>query len=221
MAYQSGHTIVGTQVHPAPRVGAYRTLLKRGFDITLVLLMAFPALVILSVLSVIVALDGKSPFYWQERVGRHGKTYRMLKLRSMVPNADALLEAHLEANPEARREWDEMQKLKADPRITRIGRIIRKTSMDELPQLWNVLKGEMSVVGPRPMMTDQVSLYPGTAYYAMAPGITGYWQVSDRNECSFAERAYFDNRYFTDLSFATDITVLALTVKVVLRCTGH
>lgn len=221
MSFESGQPFAGAQVIPVPRVGLYRGFLKRAVDLVIVAILAVPALLLLTILGAIVAMDGKNPFFWQERVGRHGRVYKMLKLRSMVPNAEALLEKHLAENPEARREWDELQKLKSDPRITWIGRIVRKTSMDELPQLWNVLRGEMSIVGPRPMMTNQVSLYPGTAYYAMAPGITGYWQVSERNECSFAERAYFDNRYFTDISLATDVAVLALTVKVVLRCTGH
>jgi lipopolysaccharide/colanic/teichoic acid biosynthesis glycosyltransferase len=144
----------------------------------------------------------------------------MLKLRSMVADAEARLQAHLDACPKARIEWQVTQKLRRDPRITRIGRIIRKTSLDELPQLWNVLVGEMSIVGPRPMMPSQQSLYPGIAYYAMRPGITGYWQISVRNESSFAERAQFDARYFRDLSFVTDVRIMLRTFGVVMRGTG-
>ena len=138
----------------------------------------------------------------------------------MVSNADALLEQHLACDPAAREEWNRTQKLRHDPRITPIGRMIRKSSLDELPQLWNVLVGDMSLVGPRPMMVDQQEIYPGTAYYALRPGITGFWQTSVRNESSFAERAGFDAAYLRDLSFRTDLHILMRTVRVVLRGTG-
>jgi exopolysaccharide production protein ExoY len=139
----------------------------------------------------------------------------------MVPNADAVLNDYLDANPGARAEWDKTQKLKNDPRITASGRIIRKTSIDELPQLINVVRGEMSLVGPRPMMVEQRALYPGLAYYAMRPGITGFWQTSTRNESSFAERAVFDSAYFRDMSLRTDLRVLVKTVAVVIAGTGY
>ena len=125
----------------------------------------------------------------------------MWKLRSMVPNAEAVLEAHLASNPDARAEWDLNQKLNDDPRITRFGRALRRSSFDELPQLWNVLQGEMSLVGPRPMMCSQKSLYPGQEYYLMRPGVTGFWQVSARNQTSFRERAEFDRAYYAAISF--------------------
>ncbi len=144
----------------------------------------------------------------------------MWKLRSMVADADSLLEAHLAANPAARAEWDRSQKLRSDPRITVLGRIIRKTSLDELPQLWNVLRADMSLVGPRPMLPEQRILYPGTAYYALRPGITGFWQISVRNESSFAQRAKFDAAYLRQMSLKTDILVMLRTVRVVLCGTG-
>jgi lipopolysaccharide/colanic/teichoic acid biosynthesis glycosyltransferase len=145
----------------------------------------------------------------------------MWKIRTMVPQADRLLEAYLAENPEVRREWDLTQKLKCDPRITRFGGLLRKTSLDELPQLWNVFVGNMSLIGPRPMMVDQEGLYPGTAYYALRPGISGPWQVSKRNESSFAERAKYDTDYYLGLSFRGDLKILAQTVGVVLRSTGY
>jgi lipopolysaccharide/colanic/teichoic acid biosynthesis glycosyltransferase len=175
--------------------GVYRRFVKRSLDITLVLIAFIPVTLVLLVFGALIALDGKSPLYLQNRIGRNGKVFRMWKLRSMVHNADAQLEAYLASNPEARDEWDRTQKLRKDPRITAIGAFIRKTSLDELPQLVNVLKGDMSLVGPRPMMLDQKAIYPGTAYYAMRPGITGMWQTSVRNESSFSERAIFDARY--------------------------
>ncbi len=138
----------------------------------------------------------------------------------MVSDADARLAEYLANDPQAKAEWDHAQKLKNDPRITRIGSFLRKTSLDELPQLWNVLKGDMSLVGPRPMMPRQQVLYPGTAYYALRPGITGTWQISDRNQCSFAARAEFDADYEQSLSFARDLHILLSTVGVVLRGTG-
>ena len=130
-------------------------------------------------------------------------------------------DATLDQTLAARAEWDASQKLRDDPRITRVGRILRRTSLDELPQLWNVLRGDMSLVGPRPMMPSQRSLYPGRAYFALRPGLTGLWQVSKRNEASFAERASFDDDYYRRLSFALDARVLVATVRVVLRATGH
>lgn len=198
----------------------YRTVLKRLMDITLVLVGALPVLLVVAVLAVLIRRDGASPFYRQKRVGLGGEVFYMWKLRSMVVDADAKLDAYLAANPEARAEWDRAQKLRNDPRITRIGAIIRKTSLDELPQLWNVLKGDMSLVGPRPMLETQQSLYPGSAYYALRPGITGFWQTSVRNEASFVERATYDAAYLRELSLVTDIKVLLRTVKVVAKGTG-
>lgn len=201
--------------------GFYRAFGKRGLDITLVLLMAPAAITVVAILCLLIARDGKSPFYRQTRVGRFGKTFTMWKLRSMVRDADAQLAAHLDQNPHARLEWDRRQKLHNDPRITRIGHVIRRTSLDELPQLWNVLKGDMSLVGPRPMMPSQRNLYPGRAYYHMTPGITGLWQTSVRNDSSFAERANFDRQYYEVLSAGTDLRLLVATVGVVMTATGR
>ncbi|MEZ5776818.1 MAG: sugar transferase [Paracoccaceae bacterium] len=204
-----------------PRQGLYRNLFKRPFDLIAVFATSIIVLPLVALLALLVALDGSSPFYLNERVGRGGRTFRMLKLRTMVPNADTLLENYLNSNAEARLEWDSTQKLKSDPRITRIGRFLRKTSLDELPQLWNVLNGEMSLVGPRPMMPSQRGLYTGTAYYALRPGLTGPWQVSDRNESTFSRRAEYDRDYDRNLSFVNDMRLMVATVGVVLRGTGY
>jgi exopolysaccharide production protein ExoY len=200
--------------------GPYRRFFKRMIDITLVLIALPSVILILLPLILMVAMDGNRPFYVQERVGRHGRVFRMWKLRTMVPDADQVLNAHLATSLEARREWDLHQKLRKDPRITAFGRFLRKSSLDELPQLWNVLKGDMSIVGPRPMMCSQQIIYPGTEYYAMRPGITGFWQISVRNESSFSERASFDRKYFQMLSFKTDMQVIMRTFGVVLRAKG-
>lgn len=204
-----------------PRFRPYAAGIKRLMDLSLVILSLPLVLPLVALMAVLVACDGASPFFFQDRVGRNGRVFRLVKIRTMVPQAEARLEAHLAADPAARREWDRTQKLKSDPRITPVGRLLRKTSMDELPQLWNVLCGQMSIVGPRPMMVDQQALYPGRAYYALRPGITGAWQVSDRNEGSFAGRARYDAEYLSDLSFATDLSILIRTVSVVVRGTGY
>ncbi len=199
----------------------YRLGLKRGLDVLFVFL-ALPIIVpTVLALAAMIAAKGHSPFYRQDRLGRGGQIFTLWKLRTMVPDADARLSEHLAHDESARREWDAFQKLKSDPRITPLGQFLRKTSLDELPQLWNVLKGDMSLVGPRPMMPEQRALYPGSAYYVLRPGLTGLWQVSDRNTSTFAQRAEFDADYERKLSLATDVKVLVATVGVVLRCTGQ
>ena len=203
------------------RKGVYGRAVKRLVDILAVLAAAPIVLPLVALLALAVARDGHAPFYRQARVGRGGRIFTMWKLRSMVPDADAKLAEYLSQDPAARAEWNTSQKLKRDPRITRFGRFLRKSSLDELPQLWNVLTGDMSLVGPRPMMPEQQPLYPGRAYYALRPGITGLWQVSDRNETTFAARADYDRAYAQSLSLATDARILAATVRVVARGTGY
>lgn len=213
---------IGAESQPRPAVSVlYRKGFKRAFD-TLVILAALPVIVpVILLLAVLAMRDAGPPFYRQLRVGRGGRLYTMWKLRTMVVDADSKLETHLAADPGARREWDSSQKLKADPRITRIGRFLRKSSLDELPQLWNVLRGDMSLVGPRPMLPEQTPLYPGAAYYGLRPGITGLWQVSERNESTFADRAHYDTRYDRTLSLITDLRLLVATIRVVVRGTGY
>lgn len=213
-----------THAAPAPQVNpliSYERGFKRILDVTAVLMSAVFVVPLIAIMALLVARDGHSPFYTQKRVGRHGKVFRIIKMRTMVYNAETLLEEHLQKNPNLREEWDATQKLKTDIRITPIGRILRKTSMDELPQLFNVLTGSMSLVGPRPMMPSQQNIYPGSSYYRLRPGITGFWQISDRNDCDFADRAKYDTAYANALSFKTDMNVLWRTVAVVLRGTGY
>jgi exopolysaccharide production protein ExoY len=198
----------------------YRSAGKRVLDLLLVWI-SFPIfLPIMIILALLVAADGHSPFYFQQRVGRGGRIFTMWKLRTMVPGAHMMLEAYLATNDDARDEWQRTQKLRNDPRITPLGRFLRKSSLDELPQLLNVLSGEMSLVGPRPMMPCQQSLYPGTCYIELRPGITGLWQVSERNQSTFAERAKFDSTYNRTLSLRTDFSIILATFSVVLRGTG-
>lgn len=194
---------------------------KPALDAALVLLTLPISLPLIAIFALLVACDGGNPFYVQKRVGRGGKLFRMIKLRTMVPNADLQLHRYLNANPEARAEWDATQKLKDDPRITLVGRALRKSSLDELPQLFNVLGGSMSLVGPRPMMVEQQELYHGRHYYDLRPGMTGFWQISNRNECDFADRVAYDDAYKGSASLGTDLFVIARTFAVVLRGTGY
>jgi len=206
----------------ARKRSVYRQHAKRVLDLAIVTLVAPLALLIIgAAVALLLLREGGSPFYRQERIGLQGRIFGMWKLRTMVPNAEAVLEDYLADNPAARAEWDRHQKLKNDPRITRFGHFLRRSSLDELPQLWNVLKGDMSIVGPRPMMRNQRGMYPGTEYYAMRPGITGFWQTSARNESSFHERAGFDQAYYRRLSLRTDLAIIWRTFSVVLRGTGH
>lgn len=204
----------------APKIGPYRSFFKRVLDITLIVLSAPFVLPVIFALALAVALNGGKPFYAQQRIGKNGRVFRMWKLRSMVQDAEHALQSYLDADPEMRAEWDTNQKLLNDPRVTPIGRFLRKTSIDELPQLFNVLRGDMSLVGPRPMMVEQQLLYPGRDYYELRPGITGFWQIADRHKSTFKERAFHDARYNARVSLVTDIKILWSTVRVVLRGTG-
>lgn len=205
----------------ANRRGFYRKGPKRVFETVLILLALPIVLPVMAAMMLAVMRDGASPFYTQTRIGQDGRRFKMWKMRTMVPNAEAEMARYLAANPAARAEWDRTQKLKDDPRVTRVGRLLRRTSLDELPQLWNVLGGSMALVGPRPMMESQETLYAGSSYYNLRPGITGFWQVSDRNESEFAGRVKHDDAYDAEVSFGTDVQVLVRTMGVVLRCTGY
>ncbi len=209
-----------TDRRAAPSARTYAGTFKRVFDVTVVALSLPVVLPLMLLMALLVACDGGNPFYSQMRLGRANRVFRIWKLRTMVPDADHELKRHLEEHPEDVDEWLTKQKLSRDPRVTLVGRVLRKSSMDELPQLYNVLTGDMSLVGPRPMMVDQKPLYPGRAYFALRPGITGSWQVSDRNASTFAARAEFDTAYYRSLSFRGDLRLLAATLRVVARGTG-
>ena len=202
----------------------YRNAGKRIFDLLFLLLVSPVVLPIILILAVLVKLDGGPAFYAQRRVGRNGKIFQFYKLRSMRVNADDYLVRLCQENPEIAAEWNTYQKLRHDPRITKIGHFIRKTSLDELPQLLNILKGDMSFVGPRPFMPSQQAFYEaanGSEYFEMRPGLTGPWQVSGRGESSFVSRVRYDNFYHRKLSFLTDLALILRTFIVVLKPTGH
>lgn len=213
-----------SSVPPSPRrgrPGLYGSFGKRILDISVLVLSAPLTVPLFAILFILVCLEGVSPIYVQRRIGMNGRVFRMFKFRTMVRDADAALEDYLDQNPEARAEWDRSQKLRHDPRVTRVGKILRKCSMDELPQFWNVLVGDMSLIGPRPMMVDQANLYPGQSYFWMRPGVSGLWQVSERNNTAFTARASYDDKYFGNISLKTDCGILAKTFVVVFRGTGY
>jgi Undecaprenyl-phosphate galactose phosphotransferase WbaP len=187
---------------------------------------AFCALTLLSpvflALALIVKRDGGPAFYSQRRIGQNGRPFKCWKFRSMVTNSAEVLSNLLQTSAEARAEWERDFKLKDDPRITRIGAFLRKTSLDELPQLWNVLVGEMSLVGPRPVTEPELKYYGAQVkdYYAARPGMTGLWQVSGRNDVSYAERVALDSYYVHNWSLLKDVGIMFKTVGVVLQKRG-
>jgi len=211
-------------VQPVVLHRAYKNVGKRLFDLSLLTLMAPVALPLIALLALITTLKGGQPFYAQRRIGQNGKEFRCWKIRTMVPDADAALQRLLQEDADLAAEWEHNQKLARDPRITRFGALLRKTSLDELPQLLNVLNGSMSLVGPRPFTPEQKDLYRGgradAEYYRMRPGITGLWQISRRNSGSFGERAGYDSSYWANMGLRTDLAILVATVGVVLRGTG-
>jgi undecaprenyl-phosphate galactose phosphotransferase len=205
-----------------PVIGLATRCAKRALDIAVSLTL----LLLLSPLMLLVALalarTGRPILFAQERVGFGGHVFHCLKFRSMVPGAEEILERLLQQDPELRREWSETQKLKVDFRVTRFGAVLRKTSIDELPQLWNVLCGEMSLVGPRPALPKQLPMYGTQAvlYTAVRPGMTGLWQVNARGDGDFQRRVQYDTDYVRSCSFWNDIALLARTVAVVISGKG-
>jgi len=196
---------------------------KRGLDVTvagIALALLLPLLLLVG--AAVWAGDRKSPIFRHTRLGRGGRTFGCLKFRTMVVDSEARLAAHLAAHPAARAEWEATHKLAHDPRVTPLGRMLRKTSLDELPQLVNVLRGEMSLVGPRPIVQAEVARY-GHAFatcFAVPPGVTGLWQVSGRSETTYAERVALDLDYASRWSLGRDIAILARTVPAVFAQRG-
>lgn len=202
---------------------ANRVRLKRAIDLLLTLGTAVLVLPLILAIAIWIRLDSKgSPFFTQRRIGQNGREMHILKFRTMVQDAECVLRDCLAANPGLHAEWERDQKLKCDPRVTRAGAFLRKTSLDELPQLWNVFKGEMSLVGPRPIVQGEVSKYGDVfnLYTRVKPGITGLWQVSGRNDVSYQQRVEMDRYYICNWSVWFDIWILAKTVPVVLQRNG-
>jgi Undecaprenyl-phosphate galactose phosphotransferase WbaP len=202
---------------PLPRVT------KRCLDLVAATLGGIVLLPLFFYLAVAVKMSSRGPIlYGHERIGRNGRRFNAWKFRTMFQNANAVLEHYLEEHPELRSEWEADHKLRFDPRVTRIGRFLRKTSLDELPQLWNVICGEMSLVGPRPIVTAEIAKY-GQYYglYTMVkPGITGLWQVSGRNNTTYDERVQLDAYYVRNWSPWMDLYLLLRTIRIVLFAKG-
>jgi len=197
-------------------------VIKRLFDIIVSSLLLVVLSPLFLFLSFKVSCDGGVPFYSHERIGRRGKPFKCYKFRSMVKNSKHVLEILLASDPAAREEWEREYKLKNDPRISPIGKILRKTSLDELPQLWNVLIGDMSLVGPRPIVKDELIRYGDDVdYYLMTrPGMTGLWQVSGRNDVDYTMRVHLDGWYVKNWSLWYDIVLLCKTISVLITHNG-
>lgn len=214
----------GLQVAPSRRSAflRYRDGMKRALDLAGVVLLAPVAVPLVALLWCAVRLSGGPGFFAHERVGLGGAPFRCWKLRTMVPDAEARLRLHLAADPAAALEWAQSYKLRSDPRVTRLGRVLRKTSLDELPQLWNVLRGEMSLVGPRPVPRCELAEYGDAAwaYLLCRPGLTGFWQTGGRNAVSYDERIRMDMRYLLEAGPLTDLGLILVTPVAMLRRTG-
>lgn len=204
------------------RSGLYTRFGKRILDLVLVLIFLPLLAPLVATLALIACRDGGPGFYGHQRIGRNGHVFRCWKIRTMVQDADQALQDTLTDDPAAAIEWAKSFKLKNDPRVTRIGRVFRKTSLDELPQIWNVLRGEMSLVGPRPITAGELAFYgpDQNTYLNQRPGITGMWQVHGRSDGCYTSRVRFDRRYGREIGLFTDTVLILRTGFCVLARTG-
>ncbi|MBO1909459.1 sugar transferase [Microvirga sp. 3-52] len=196
---------------------------KRAFDISFALTAAiiFLPLILLTALAIRIS-SGRPVLYRHKRVGFRGKEFECLKFRTMVTNGDSALLRHFQLYPEARKEWDDTRKLSNDPRVSQLGRVLRKTSLDELPQLLNILRGDMSLVGPRPVVRDELRRYGGavSCYLRARPGLTGPWQVNGRSDTTYFERVTLDTHYVNNWSLFYDFWIIIRTVPAVVLVKG-
>lgn len=196
---------------------------KRSFDILAasVALLLFSPLFLL-IMALVKFSDGGSVFYGHRRIGHNGQSFKCLKFRTMMEKGDEVLEEFFRINPDAYEEWRTTRKLQNDPRVTVVGAVLRKLSLDELPQLLNIIRGEMSVVGPRPVVEDELELYDLAAvfYLRSRPGLTGLWQISGRNDVSYATRVAFDTQYVQNWSLFADLVIVFKTIPAVCLSRG-
>jgi exopolysaccharide production protein ExoY len=193
---------------------------KRLFDIALAsVALVLLAPLLLALAAAIKLVMGGAVTYAHERVGFSGRRFKCLKFRTMVADSDEVLKNHLQSNPEAAAEWRRTRKLAKDPRVTRLGMFLRKTSLDELPQFINILRGDMSCVGPRPVVSEELELYSESVfdYLRARPGVTGLWQVSGRSSASYDDRVKFDSEYVSRWSFRNDLSILFRTLPAILK----
>lgn len=196
---------------------------KRVFDVTLCVLLAPLVASVCALIAVAARIDSPGPtFFRHRRIGLHGKSFGMWKFRTMCVDADAVLAKYFAAHPGLQQEWQMQHKLRDDPRVTRIGAFLRRTSLDELPQIWNVFRGTMSFVGPRPIVDAEVQKYGNhfKCFTEILPGITGLWQVSGRSTLSYTERIELDVRYAREWSCGLDMKILLRTLPCVLKSDG-
>ena len=213
-------SVLAAETDVSPPLGG---LAKRGFDILGAALALAALSPLLLLIALLVKLSDRGPvLYGHTRIGRGGRVFRCLKFRTMVVNGDAVLAAHLRNDPLVAAEWQSTRKLKDDPRVTRVGAVLRRLSIDELPQVVNILLGDMSIVGPRPVVREELDRYGKSAifYLKSRPGLTGLWQVSGRNDVSYTTRVAFDRHYVENWSFVEDIRIIVKTLPAVCLSRG-
>jgi len=217
----SPKTLIAPRIHNRNLVD--KDWVARVLDISLILFAAPYIILAFLVITILIKLDSPGPvFYRQTRIGRFGRKFHIYKFRTMVQNADQVLQNHLDNSPALKAQWLTTHKLKQDPRITRLGSILRKLSLDELPQLWNILIGDMGLVGPRPIVDAEVEKYGKCfdLYIQVRPGLTGLWQVSGRNDTTYERRVELDEYYVLNRSLKLDFQILWKTIFVVLKKDG-
>jgi Undecaprenyl-phosphate galactose phosphotransferase WbaP len=217
----SSNTLIAPRIQDRNSVAKNRV--SRVLDISLIFLAAPYIILAFLVITILVKLDSPGPvFYRQRRIGRFGRKFHVYKFRTMFRNADEVLQNYLDHSPELKAEWLATYKLKQDPRVTRLGSMLRTSSLDELPQIWNIIIGDMSLVGPRPIVDAEAEKYGKCfeLYIQVRPGLTGLWQVSGRNNTTYDRRVELDEYYIRNRSLKLDLQILWKTVLVVLSQDG-
>jgi len=217
----SSNTLIAPRIQDRNSVAKNRV--SRVLDLSLILLAAPHIILAFVVITILVKLDSPGPvFYRQRRIGRFGRKFHVYKFRTMFRNADEVLQNYLDDSPELKTEWLATHKLKQDPRVTRLGSMLRTSSLDELPQIWNIIMGDMSLVGPRPIVDAEVEKYGKCfdLYIQVRPGLTGLWQVSGRNNTTYERRVELDEYYVLNRSLKLDLQILFRTALVVLKRDG-
>jgi exopolysaccharide production protein ExoY len=221
---------VSGKIHTAHRIPLrhdrqiyHKVALKRAMDCSIALVaLLLMAPIMISIYLLIRFGEGGPALFKQQRVGLGGRMFGCYKFRSMLPNAEAALQEYLDRHPEAKYEWETNHKLVKDPRVTALGQFLRKSSLDELPQLWNVVVGDMSIVGPRPIVPAEMPRYGSVLghYCSVRTGLTGLWQVSGRSDCTYPERVALDARYVEEWTLGRDFLILIKTIPAIARQRG-
>ncbi|HWL71795.1 MAG TPA: exopolysaccharide biosynthesis polyprenyl glycosylphosphotransferase, partial [Geminicoccus sp.] len=215
------HDVLALRLHNN-LASAWNRGVKRAFDLVMASILLVVLLPLFAWIALRVRDTGRGVVFGHRRIGRRGEPFTCYKFRTMVPDAEEKLRELLERDPDRRREWEERHKLESDPRITPIGRFLRQTSLDELPQLWNVLRGDMSLVGPRPVVSEELARYGDNLpyYFECTPGLTGLWQISGRNDVDYRRRVHLDCWYVKNWSLWYDLVILLKTIPIVVLGRG-